>query len=395
MTLESPNILFVAGEASADRHGASLLRELKRQQPDLRCFGVGGSELEAEGMEIVVPAKSLNVVGIADWRDRWREVLGAFRTIRNEAARRRPDIAVLMDLPDFNLKLSRKLKALGVPVVYYISPQVWAWRSYRVRQIRRYIDKMLVVFPFEKAFYQERGVNVDFVGHPVLEQVYRRERYRPQVEIGQAPRLAILPGSRPSELRYHAQTVRNTVRAFLSKYPGAEVRIPVAPTLTRAELEEQIQLTGEEVRYCEGPSADTVAWADLALVASGTATLETSIIGTPFVLFYQVSRSSALLLKYFIQYRGFFGIPNLLHGREVVREFLQEQASPEALMGELTRLVDEPRYRTDMVNALLDCRDLLGRPGASHRAAVQVLKTLKNRNDEPALRSLQLSPAYT
>lgn len=371
------SVFMVAGEASADSHGAALLRELKRHVPDLHCFGVGEKGLAREGMEILVDAKAINVVGISDWFDRLGEVVGAYRHVKATVRKRKPDCAILLDLPDFNLRLARQLKAMGVPVIYYISPQVWAWRRYRVKTIRRVVDKMLVLFPFEKAFYDAQGVPAEFVGHPLLETMPPRAHYRSQAEIGAAPRIAALPGSRKSELKFHAPVLRGALERLRKRYPAAEITIPVAPTLAADQVRAVFPDPG--IRLHEGKARETLEWADVALVASGTATLETALTGTPFCLLYVLSASSAFLYKRVIRYRGYLGMPNLLHGREVVRELIQQKATPEALAEECSRLIEDEPYRSAMGQALGECREKLGMPGASARAAMQVLSFLRSR----------------
>jgi lipid-A-disaccharide synthase len=365
----------VAGEASADLHASALLRELKAIEPGVDCFGVGGQELRREGMDIVVPAEDLNVVGIADWLGRWKQVLGSYRKVCDTAASRKPDCAVLLDLPDFNLRLARRLREQGVSVVYYISPQVWAWRQYRVKTIRKYVDRMLVVFPFESEFYRQRDVEVEFVGHPLLDRIEPRAAFRDQPQVLAAPRIAVLPGSRKSELGHHAALVNETVRRLRARFPGAEFRLPVASTLSPSEIRQAIPETA--VQLVDGPASAVLAWADCALVASGTATLETALVGTPFCLFYIVSPTTGWVIDYLLRYRGFYGMPNLLHRREVVREFVQKRARPEALFGEIEHLITDAAYRQEMAEALRSCRFLLGQSGASARAARQVQSVLR------------------
>lgn len=383
-------ILLVAGEASADMHAAALVDQLRARNPSLKFFGVGGPRLRERSMEIIAPAEALNVVGGSDWKDRWREVFGAFRNVKQAAASRNVAAAVLMDLPDFNLKLAKFLNQKGIPVLYYISPQVWAWRQYRIRKIRKYVSKMLVVFPFEKAFYEKHGISVDFVGHPLLESLDARRSYRTQDEIRENPRVALLPGSRPSEIRHHAELLKQTAARVLSTHPTTVFKIPLAPTVDAAWVRSVFADT-PSIEVSSEDSRDVLKWADAALVASGTATLETAILGTPFALFYIMSRSSAFVVKYLVRYRNFFGMPNLLHGSEVVREFLHERATPEALAAECNRMIEEAPYRQAMAEKLVQCRELLGRPGASGRVATQVLQVIEGRS----VSGLDLLPAYT
>jgi len=381
-------VLIVAGEASADLHAAHLLTELQRRRPELRCFGVGGQRLAALGMDITVPAEKLNVVGMADFREKFREVLGAYRAVKREIQLRRPQMAILLDLPDFNLRLARFLKRQGIPVVYYISPQVWAWRSYRVRTIRKHVEKMLVVFPFEKTFYDAHGVNASFVGHPLLETLQVREQFRSQSEVLAAPRIAILPGSRTSEVRHHAALLQGLCERLAQAYPNAEIRLPLASTLTEAQVRVQIPHAG--VKITSGDARETLVWADAAVVASGTATLETALLGTPFCLFYRLSPTTAWAVKHVFRYRKYFGMANLLLQREVVREFIQAQATSENLFQECRWMIESPEYRTRLTRDLAQCRRLLGDAGASERAAQEVLKVLDARPPVEA----QLAPRF-
>jgi lipid-A-disaccharide synthase len=371
------DILIIAGEASADLHGARLVRALKEKLPGVHFFGIGGQNLANEGVELVARADQLNVIGGADWWDKAGAILSIYKQVKDSIRRRRPTVAVLLDLPDFNLRLSRFLKAQGVPVAYYISPQVWAWRKYRVRQIRKRISKMLVVFPFEKAFYDQHKVPAVFVGHPLLEQVEPRQTYRTQDQLSVRPRIAILPGSRSSELRFHAPFLRETIVRLEARYPSAEIRIPVAPTLPISSLENAFK--GTSVQLHQGDSREVMAWADIALVASGTATLETALVGTPFCLFFRASPSTEWVIRHIIRYKKSFGMPNLLSGKEVVREFLLNEATADALFSEATKLLEQVEYRKQMVADLKQCRRLLGETGASSRAAEEIAGLITKR----------------
>ncbi|MBM4316474.1 MAG: lipid-A-disaccharide synthase [Deltaproteobacteria bacterium] len=363
-------LFMVAGEASADMHAASLLKELKNLNPEIECFGVGGPELRRTGMDIILESEKLNVVGISDWFDRMGEVLGGYRSVIKSLKSAPPDLAVLIDLPDFNLRVAKTLKRLGVPVIYYISPQVWAWRKYRINQIRRDVDLMMVVFPFEKEFYAKEGVEVAFVGHPLLESIRARSSYRNGSEIKIAPRVALLPGSRRSEVKFHAQVIVDLAQKIFEKYPKAQLRVPVAQTLSKDFVQEQLK--GANIKIEEENSHHIIEWADVAVVASGTATLETALIGTPFALFYKVSSTSAWIYKKLVRFNNFIGMPNLLQNREVVKEFFQEEATPQNLFLEVDKLIQDETYRLSQSSSLLDCRKKLGDEGASLKAARNV-----------------------
>jgi lipid-A-disaccharide synthase len=375
-------LLLVAGEASADLHAAALLRELKIICPYVHCYGVGGPDLAASGMEIMVPAENLGVVGVSDWFNKAGKVIQAYFDLRRSIRTRRPDAAVLIDLPDFNLLIARHLKAQGVPVFYYIPPQVWAWRGYRVKKIRRYFDQVLVLFPFEKTFFESKGVPVTWVGHPLLETLSPRENYRAQNEIASNPRIALLPGSRDSEVRFHVPILDSLVSSLESKYPNAVFRVPVAKTLNLSGVREAFSRR-DRIEFIPGDSVAILKWADVGVVASGTATLEAALAGLPFCLFYKVSASSAWLFQRFVRYQGAIGMPNVLAGREVVREFFQAKATPEALFSECTRLIADPLYRNSMVQDLSVCRRNLGDVGASRKAALRISGLLNARRRMP------------
>lgn len=372
-------VLIIAGEASSDSAAAGLLRELKLLIPDGVFYGVGGKKLAEEGMERLLSADSINVVGITDWWDKAREVLVSYRKVLKAIDERKPDIAILLDLPDFNLRVAKKLKKMGVPVVYYLSPQVWAWRKNRIQQIKERVSAMLVVFPFEKEIYEKAGVPVEFVGHPLVDAVQPRKRYRDQAVIQKSPRIALLPGSRKSELRYHAPILKELKALMEKSYPEAQIRVPVASTLSKKWVMEKLGVSEEQTSE---DSWDVLHWADIAVVASGTATLETALIGTPFCLFYKVSPSSAWIFKNIVKYKGFIGMPNILLGRQVVKECFQESATANNIFSELKHLINSGPSRLHMVSALLSCRQLLGEKGTHRRAAQMVFNTLKKQSSQ-------------
>lgn len=371
-------IMMVAGEASADLHGSHLLREIKSKTPQgCRAFGVGGEKLRAEGMEILVAAQDLSIIGISAVVKRLPELLGYFNSLVETAKREKPDLAILMDLPDFNLRLAKKLKGLGIPILYYISPQVWAWRQGRVNHVRKYVDHMLVLFPFEKDFYDRFGVRSTFVGHPLLDFLPKKSEYRSNAEVLAAPRLALLPGSRRSELHHHRDLLFDVVNRLAEKYPGLEVRLPVAATLSMewvGELYKHPRISVEQ-----GNAYEVLCWADAAGVASGTATLETALIGTPFCLYYLVTPLHAFLFKTVVRWTGPIGMPNLLLDRPVAEEFYQKRAKADLIANEVSRIFEDEGYRRDMVGALIKCRERLGTSGASDRAAREALTMLSSK----------------
>lgn len=370
-----PVVFVVAGEASADNYGALLIQELKSQRGDLSFVGVGGEKMRAQGLSAVIDASEISVVGVSDWLDRAREVVGAYHKVVRAVTSNPPAVAVLLDLPDFNLRLAKHLRAAGVPVVYYISPQVWAWRQYRVHKIRRLVQKMLVVFPFEKDFYQRHNVPAEFVGHPLLELLPPPGELRSASDVAAAPRVALLPGSRRSELKYHLPMLREVAVGLIRKFPTIEIRVPVASTL-QAEQVQKVFASAPQVKVVRGGAWEVMRWADVGAVASGTATLEAALLGLPFLLFYRLSASSSFFFKHVFRYRNFLGMANLLHRRPVVPEYFQERAEPHGILEKLTELLNSHALRAQMRGDLLQCRDMLGQQGASARAAHAVLKSL-------------------
>lgn len=361
-------------------YAASLLKQLKKTYPELAAFGVGGEELKAAGMDVLVDAKDLSLMGIAEWAHRIPEVLGHYRKVKQSLAQRKPDVAILLDLPDFNLMMAKQLKKLGIPVIYYISPQVWAWRKYRVHKIKKLVDKMLVLLPFEEAFYKAHGVAAEFVGHPLLDFVEPKEKVRTQKEIESSPQIAILPGSRKSELNFLAGLLNETMEELKKVYPDARFRIPVAPTLS---LEEVRQKFPKGVQLIKGDSFGVRRWADIALVASGTATLETALLGLPFCLFYRVSRSSSFVFKYVAKYRGWIGMPNVLLQKEAAPEFFQEKATVKNLLDYCKRAIGDEAFRSAQREELLSCRKLLGSGKGIEKAANSIVEFLsKGKNGE-------------
>ncbi len=371
-------VLIVAGEASADIYGARLIEQLRGLiQADSKnthfvFVGVGGSRMREQGAEIRIDAREFSVVGVSEWVGRAGTILGNFRRLCRMIDRENWDVAVLIDLPDVNLRLAKRLKRQGVPVCYYVSPQLWAWRSGRVKQIQKYVDRMLVLYPFEVDFYKQRGVTAVFVGHPLVEMIEPRGRS------AGAPgplRIGVLPGSRPSEIRLHAPLLTQVCQRMLSRYPLSEVVIPIPGTLDEPWVRGQFSgLEAKRVSFSRD-SHRVMREIDVALVASGTATVEAMLTGVPFTIFYKVRRSSKWLFDRLVDV-PFIGMPNLLAGREVVREFFQDHATVDALFEETIRLIEDAQYRDAQMRALADCRSALSVSESKYSAATQVLGLL-------------------
>ena len=372
-------VLIVAGEASADLHASRALEELQRLRPGVRAFGVGGPRLRAVGLEALAPAEEISVMGFAEVLPRIPRILGILRALARAAAERRPRAALLVDLPDFNLRLAKKLKALGVPVVYYVSPTIWAWRQGRAKKIARVVDRMLCILPFEEGFYEGTGVSARFVGHPLAERPlpaaaadYRRELGLP----ASRTTVALVPGSRPSELKRIFPAMLAAAERIRATRPDAQFVVPIAPTLARAQLEPYLASHATmEVKLVEGRTEEVVGASDAALVKSGTSTLETALMLRPMVVVYKLSWLSYLIGRLLVRI-AHFALVNILAGRGLVPELLQRDASPERMAAEIERLLGDRAAREAQLEGLRAVRASLGEPGAARRVAEEVARVM-------------------
>jgi lipid-A-disaccharide synthase len=374
-----PELLVVAVEASADLHGAAVLRELRALDSSVTSFGAGGPRMREAGCETLVRAEDLSVMGIAEVLPAIPRILRALATLRKQAERRRPVAALLIDSPDFNLRLARRLRALGIPVVYFIGPSVWAWRTYRVRQIARDVVRMLVILPFEAAFYARHGVRAAYVGNPLADALpARTDRAALRRSLGldpERPVLALLPGSRRQEIARLWEPLRGAARLLVAQRPGLQIVVPVAPTIDRAEL----PAAGVPISFVAGRAPEVLAACDAAVVASGTATLEAALALAPTVVVYRLSWLSWWLGKLLVRVRH-IALVNLLAGRDVVPELLQSACTSDAIAARVAPLLDAGPARDEQLAALRTIRAELspaGAPGAARRAAEEVLSVLR------------------
>jgi len=370
-----PELLVVAGEASGDLHGARLISELRRRVPDLAAFGLGGDEMRAAGFEAVAHSSEISVVGLTEALrvlPRAREV---FAGLLREVDRRHPALAVLIDSPEFNLRLARELKRRGVEVAYYVSPQVWAWRRGRIKTIGRLVDRMLVFFPFEVDLYRGHGIDVVHVGHPLVDEVPVLPQAWDDGETAAGPyRVALLPGSRVSEIEALLPTLLAAVGRLAARLP-IEVRVIKAPTISQELLEEHVESAGLPVRIVAEDRFAVIADSHLALCASGTATLEVGLLGTPMVMVYRLASWTYVLAKLMVRLPD-VSLVNLVLGRRIVPELIQGDANPERIAEESARLLTDAAARNAMRAALAELRERLGERGASGRAAAEVAAML-------------------
>lgn len=369
-------IMISCGEASGDFYAGALADEIRRLEPETELFGFGGDHLRAAGAHLVGDYRRFSVTGLAE---AIRVLPRSWRMLRRlvaAAETRRPDVFVAIDFPDFNFRLARRLHRLGIPVVYYVSPQLWAWRASRIRTIEGTASKVLVIFPFEAAIYERAHVPVEFVGHPLVDRIQpaeSREAFLAGVGlVPDAPTVAILPGSRPNELGANLPTLNAAARLVAARVPGVQFVVARAPNLD-AELFTPVGRTdGPPIAVIEGRADDVIAASDLVLTASGTATVQTALHGRPMVIVYRVSPLTYTLGKPFLKVDT-YGMVNLVAGRRIVPELIQADFTAASVAEEAVSLLTDGARRAAMMAALGDVRARLGRPGASQRAAAAVL----------------------
>jgi lipid-A-disaccharide synthase len=372
------DVLVVAGEASGDRHAADVVAALRARQPELRFFGMGGQHLEAQGVELIHGAHEISVMGITEVLPKIPRILQVLGDIAEAARARRPVAALLVDVPDFNLRLAKRLKTLAVPVAWYISPMVWAWRPGRVKAIAARVDRMMCILPFEEDFYRGTPVQARYVGNPVVEQIPAPRTpaaWRRELGIAENGRiLAVLPGSRRSEIARILPTLAISARALAAENRGLRVIVPVAPGLDKTTITPAF--TGLEAIFLDGRAAEAVGASDVAVVASGTATLEAGLMQRPLVVVYRLAAVSYLVGRAMVKL-PYFSLINLLAGRAVVPELLQGELTTEAVAREVRSLWRGPARDTQLAG-LEEVRARLGSSGAAARAASIVLE-LVNR----------------
>jgi len=372
-----PGILIVAAEASSALYARRLLEHWQRRQEHVEAFGVGSREMEALGFEILGRSEEMAVVGLIEVLRHYRDIKGVFRTLVEEAGRRRPKVILLMDYPDFNLRLAQALKPLGIPIVYYISPQVWAWRKSRVRTIKRLVDKMLCVLPFEKEFYRQHAVDVEFVGHPLIDEIdpvlfhpEERERLRSRYGVAAGERVVgLMPGSRKSEIQHHLHLQLRAAEILHERYPALKFAVLVAPTIDLEQVKQMVVESAVTLLFIKDEPLRMVSLTDLVLCASGTATLVVGLMHRPMVIMYKMNAISARVAKWVVKGTAHFGLVNLILGRRAVPELFQEEAAPQRLAAELARYIDDESHAKRTESELMKVRDRLGAGGATQRVA--------------------------
>jgi lipid-A-disaccharide synthase len=374
-------ILLSSGEASGDLYAGELLRELRRRQPSLEAFGLGGPRSRAAGADLVVDIREISVMGLVEVLGKIPALKRAMSSLTRAARFRKPDAAVLVDFSGFHLRLARRLREMGIPILYYVSPQVWAWRRGRIQRIRELVDQMLVILPFEEELYRKAGVPVRYVGHPLVDLVAptrSRERFCAELGLDPArPILLLLPGSRKREVELHVPVLRELVESLERETPELQFLMSRAPTVERAWIEAALGGLPSGLRLLEGETYDGLKQAALAVVASGTATVEAALSETPMIVIYRVGGLTYALGKPFVNVPH-YSMVNLIAGREVVPELIQHDMTAERIRAQVERLL-KPEAAATMREGLREVKRKLGGSGASGRAAEAVLSFLEAR----------------
>ncbi|MGA9109269.1 MAG: lipid-A-disaccharide synthase [Smithella sp.] len=372
LSKKNKTIMIVAGEASGDMHGANLVREMLNLDPMLNFYGIGGNRLRKEGVDLLANASDMAVVGLTEVVSKLGSILKIMGMMKRSLDERRPDLVILIDYPDFNIPLAKAARKRGIKVFYYISPQVWAWRKSRIGQIKKMVSKMAVILPFEVETYRQKGFEVNYVGHPLLDMVklnYSKQESRKKFGLSEDEiTIGILPGSRTSEVRILMPELMRAAQILKREVPDLQFVLPLADTLEETSVTEIISGFNVKVKVVSGHTYDVISCADLALVASGTATLETALLGVPMIIVYKISLLSYFIGRLFVHVKN-IGLVNIIAGKTIVPELIQGDASGKRIAAESLSILKNGERRQKMIKELEAIRARLGEPGAARRAA--------------------------
>jgi lipid-A-disaccharide synthase len=369
----APKVLIVAGEASGDLHGSLLVREMLGLRPAIHFYGIGGNKMQEAGVKLLAHAADIGVVGATEVIAKLGTFIKVIRKITKSMDQFKPDLVILIDFPDFNLNIvARAAKKRGINVFYYISPQLWAWRSGRVKQIKRRVNRMAVILPFEVDFYAARGFAVDYVGHPLVDTVKTDlTKSEARREFGldeQKTTIGLLPGSRSAEISRLLPEMLSAAKIISEKIPDTQYLLPLADTLREETVRGILAASGLNVKIVASRTYDAIGCCDLALVTSGTATLETGLLAVPMIIIYKLSFFSALIGSLIIHVKH-IGLVNIIAGKTVVPELIQFNASGPRIASEALAILLNDEKKREIIAELLNIRAKMGKPGAARRAA--------------------------
>ena len=374
-------VMIMAGEASGDLHGGNLARELRKEDPTLALYGVGSRQMKEAGVELLADASLLSVVGLTEIIRHIGVIYGVLSKLKRFLRQERPDLLILIDFPDFNIMLGKAARKLGIPILYYISPQVWAWRKGRIHTIARLVRAVVVVFPFEVPLYQKVGVDVRFVGHPLTDVVgsaLSREQACAAFSLDPARRtVALLPGSRKTEVANLLPDILGAAKLLAERHPDLQFVLPVAHTLSRDFVAGFVDGAGVAVTMTDGRVYDVLKASDAAIVTSGTATLETGLMTVPMVIIYRISKITHFILSRLVTDVKHVGLVNIVSGERLVPELIQEDATAANMANAITTMLEDREYQARIRFGLESMRAKLGGRGASSRAADVVMELLR------------------
>ncbi|VAX31630.1 Lipid-A-disaccharide synthase [hydrothermal vent metagenome] len=388
---KSPRIMIIAGEASGDLHGGRLAKALLSQNRPIELIGFGGTAMQQAGVDIRYDIKKLGIVGLIEILFHLRVIWEAYRyaisLLKSQVA-----LLVLIDFSGFNLRVAKAAKKMGIPVVYYVSPQVWAWRSGRVQTIAKYVDQMIVILPFEKAIYDKAHVPCEFVGHPLLDELSEIKKADKNIKRNnneKTPTIALLPGSRKREVLSLLPAMLAALERIQEEFPGLQVLIPVASSLPTELILELTTASPLPITLIKGSVYDVLFQADVAIIASGTATLQGALANIPMVIVYKISRISYILARYLIQIQS-MSLANIVADKPFIPELVQENVSATRISSEIRHLLTDKDAYKKMKQNLSEVSSRLGSPGASNRAA-KIIYRLLDKQSRPAAPSGQYS----
>ncbi|MDY6843419.1 MAG: lipid-A-disaccharide synthase [Thermodesulfobacteriota bacterium] len=369
---ESKKVMVIAGEASGDMHGASLIRNLKATSPDIEVYGIGGEEMKSAGAKIFAHSKAMSTMGVFEVLHNLRAMYGILRHVKRKLRNEKPDLLILIDFPEFNLRVASYAKKQKIPVMYYISPQVWAWRKRRIKQIGKRIDQIAVIFPFEEPLYKERGIPVKFVGHPLLDVIktdFTREGTLKKFGFDKKKRIiSLLPGSRKSEVNRLLPEMLESADILQEKIGNLQFVIPVASTIEEEDIRGVLGEKSEEIPLVRDSIYEILSISDFAIVASGTATLEIALLGVPMVVVYKMSPLTYILGKLLVHVID-ISLVNIVAGKRIVPEFIQSKAKSNYIAQAALDIISNREKYEKVVYDLKEIRGKLGSPGASSRVA--------------------------
>lgn len=369
---KTKKVMIVAGEASGDMHGAALVHEMSKINPSLNFYGIGGSQLGKMGVKLFVNNSSLAVMGITEVISKLISILKILAMMKKSLNDDRPDLVILIDFADFNLRLAKAAKKKGIKVFYYISPKVWAWRKTRINQIKKFVDRMAVIFPFEVDTYAAKGYMVNYVGHPLVEMVKShdtKQDSRKKINIpANKTTIALLPGSRLSEVTKLLPEMVLAAEIVAQKIPDIQFVLPLADTIEEKIIFDLTKGSSLKIKVIAGKTYDVISSADLAIVASGTATLETGLLGVPMIIIYKFSPFTALIARMLITPQP-IGLVNIIAGKMIAPELLQQEANANRIASEALAILLNEEKKQEIIAQLQDIRIKLGEAGAARRAA--------------------------